>query len=193
MSTADHRNSLDPAIVGRLAASMESIRDAWQIDLDALRSTEAELASVRSALDANAFRLDDVQADLVAASRENASLIQQNANLRAELDKFGEISLDARNRLEDFANRVARAQTTDSAPFAASDASRLIVDDLARIPPRPTHTPNDDRRERGMKPLPGEERIEVPLFLRNPAAVDPPYHRTIPPTVDFPQRQSTPL
>lgn len=185
MSTADHRNSLDPAIVGRLAASMESIRDAWQIDLDALRSTEAELASVRSALDANAFRLDDVQADLVAARRENASLIQQNANLRAELDKFGEISLDARNRLEDFANRVARAQTADSAPSAASGASRLIVDDLARIPPRPTHAPSDDRRERGMKDLPGEDRIEVPLFLRaaQPEQVTP--FRTVPPPNEF--------
>lgn len=188
MSTTEHRPTIDPSILGRMAASMDSIRAGWDADVADLRATKDELASVKSALDASSHRLDDIRADLTAARRENAELIQRNALLRAELDKFGEISLDARNRLEDFANKVARAQTSE-APVAPA-APRLVVDDLADIPPRPVRTHNDDRRERGLQPLrdhDDEVGGDIPMFLRSreqPVTAPVP-HRTLLPPVDF--------
>lgn len=123
---AEHRLSLDPGIIRRLAGSMETISDAWAGDLAELRRVEDELAETKRTLNAATDRASDLQGDLRSARQENTDLIRRNAHLEAQVQKLYENSLDAKDALEQLATRaVEAARTTPAAESQWRDPEKI--------------------------------------------------------------------
>jgi regulator of replication initiation timing len=105
----EHRAILDPAILGRLATSMEQFEGAWLNDLAELRRLEGKLADTERLLNAATDRSSDLQADLRATREENKALILDNAHLKAQLQSLYDNSQDAKLALDNLSLRAVDA------------------------------------------------------------------------------------
>ncbi|WBU27531.1 hypothetical protein OOZ54_12585 [Rhodopseudomonas palustris] len=81
--------------------SVQSIREAWIADVDALHAVQDELVSTRRLLDHVSERADLLEADLAKARTENDQLRSRLAKLEAGLDVIRFASAGARGETDD--------------------------------------------------------------------------------------------
>lgn len=181
MSTAiDQAPQFGPSILQIVRDSCASIEAAWRADREKMNKAEADLADANNQIALKDMRLGDLMVEMGQVRKRENELLAENARQRAEIDSFGDISIDARDRLDKFAMRVARAQVATSSGSPELVPSQQPAAEIDR-------SINDARSERGLKPLGSEnDPRDMPVFLepRKPATA----RTTILPVVDFGNR-----
>lgn len=169
MVDTEHRPTLSPEFVGRLASSMESLRQAWDADVTDLRATKAELTTTQQRLATSDERLQDIAQDFRDVRNENIKLIQQVARLEAQLQLLIVTSRDAGEHLNALAARAENSAPAPATPDTESSVRAAFEIELAergRSIDDETQV-HDDGRALTVD--------DVPLFLRN---APPLPHRT---------------
>lgn len=187
----EHRITLDPSVLSRLAESMNHIAEAWQKDVDALNDARGQNETLTRALNASDDRADNMNADLRVVRGEARALLERNAWLEAQLHLLQETTSDARDALTTLIERAARRNEeiperiyVPPAPIAA--AAPVREDGTTAPRPQPQAQPQAAEPPAPPVEMPAAPVVVVeeddgtglpaerPLFLRTPL-----------PTIDF--------
>jgi chromosome segregation ATPase len=141
MSEPERRPVIDPSILGRMSASMDSIRAAWEADVAELNELKAKNADMERIMHSHADRLNDTLHDLANERRLNIDLVHRNAQLEADLRMLANTSLEARDHLNTLAARAE--QSTQIQQAAATSAPTAP-------PAAPAQTDNERLHERAV-------------------------------------------
>jgi hypothetical protein len=129
---SEYRPVLDPDILDRITVSIETIKRAWQSDVDRLRIAEDRLVFTERQLQISTERVEGLRADVAQMRVDNHDLLKRNAHLEAQLCRVYDNSIDAEESLRTLRDRAVDAVRT--AP-AMSDTKRPVWREPEKQPP----------------------------------------------------------
>ncbi|MGY4269819.1 MULTISPECIES: hypothetical protein [unclassified Bradyrhizobium] len=154
---AERRIELEPSVLLRLGANMETIGQAWQADIDELNTARDQIVMLRRELDQADDRASNFQAELTATRAEVRQLLERNAFLEAHTKRLFDTAHDVGDSMKSLAEsavdvaRRAPAVAPTVAPVRADGTTAPRPSVIAAPPgPAPVQRPrtlDDVRRE----------------------------------------------
>ncbi|MHC2250971.1 uncharacterized protein (DUF3084 family) [Bradyrhizobium embrapense] len=176
------RIELDPTVLLRLGANMETIGQAWQADVDELNTARDQIAMLRRELDQADDRVANYQADLTATRAEVRQLLERNAYLEAHTKRLFDTAHDVGDSMRSLAEsavdvaRRAPAVAPAVAPVRADGTTAprpsVVAAPPGHAPVQRPRTLDDVRREQLAAADDEEDGTGLPpgkpQFLRTP-------------------------
>ncbi|SEB95973.1 hypothetical protein SAMN05444164_0663 [Bradyrhizobium erythrophlei] len=181
MAKHERRVELDPTVLTRLGANMETIGHAWQADVDELNTARDQIQMLKRELDQADDRASNLLAELTASRSEVRQLLQRNAFLEAHTQRLFETAHnvgDSMKSLAESAVDVAR-HAPAGAPIGAvpvrTDGTTAPRPTVVAAPTGPQATRSrtlDDVRREQKQADPDDDGTGLPPgkpeFLRTP-------------------------